>query len=189
MLILPSKAKLLRGARTCDVAFNRRMPASIPGAFSRGIGLATIEPQMITPKGTTGAPTAYGLAGQIDGTSGQFRMINSGDTDAYGVLMRSYPTESGATANDPLGTATPPTSGIVDIMVRGYAGILLQNYAAKPAVKGGTVYVWFAASSGNHVLGGFEAFATGGSTLALPDKYYFTGPQDSNGFCEIGVNI
>lgn len=179
------KTRLLRSVRTHDtgVAFNRRMPACIPGALSRGVGQDTIEPQMITPYGAT-APKEYGMAGQIDSVTGQFRIINNTDTDAYGVLVRDYPTNS---SQDPLGTSTPPASGIVSVMVRGYIGIKLRGDAA--AVKGGTVYVWFAASAGSHVLGGFEAEATGGSTLALPDKYYFTGPADADGNCEIGVNI
>jgi hypothetical protein len=101
--------------------------------------------------------------------------------------MRPYPTGGSNIGNDPLGISSVPRSGICDVMVRGYAGILLSGAAA--AKKGGTVYVWYAASAGAHVQGGFEAAATGGSTLALPDKYYFTGPADANGNCEIAVNI
>lgn len=178
------KAKLLRSAATRDNAFVRRMPAGIPGAFSRGLGLCTVEPQVITPSSDPTAPTSYGLAVQIDADTGQVRMINNTDTDAYGVLMRPYPTNSG---NDGLGVSTPPARGVVDVMPRGYASVKLNGATA--AKKGGTVYVWFAASAGQHVQGGFEAGATGGSTLALPDKWYFTGPADPNGNVEIGVNI
>lgn len=184
------KARLLRACFTRDVAFIRRMPACIPGAFSRGAGLGTVEAQMITPFGTTGAPPLYGLPVQIDSVTGQARIINNTDTDAYGLLMRAYPTVDGAVGgNEALGVAVPPRSGVVDVMVRGYGGVLVQNFAANPPKKNGTVYVWFAASAGQHVQGGIEAAATGGSTLALPDKWYFTGAADSNGNCEIGVNI
>lgn len=192
MLILPSKKKLLLGAATRDVAYVRRIPAGIPGTPSRGIGLATIEAQLITPFGTTGAPASYGVAGQIDSVTGQFRIINSTDTDAYGSLLRVYPTSDGGAAaplNSGFGPGVPPKSGVCDVMVRGYQSVLLQNAAAQPAKKGGTVYVWFAASNGNHVQGGYEAAATGGSTLALPDKWYFTGGADANGNTEIAINI
>lgn len=192
MLILPSKKKLLLGAATRDVAYVRRIPMGIPGTPSRGIGLATIEAQLITPFGTTGAPASYGLPGQIDSVTGQFRIINNTDADSYGVLMRVYPTSDGG-ASTPLnagfGPGVPPKSGVVDIIVRGYMSVLLGNFAANPCKKNGTVYVWFAASAGNHTIGGFEAAATGGSTLALPDKYYFTGANDSSGNAEIGINI
>ena len=167
------------------VAYLKRMPAGIPGNPTRNEH-STIEPQMITPNGTTGAPNAYGVAGQIDATSGQFRLINSSDTDAYGVLVRPYPT-SNVNTSDGLGVSPPPLSGPCNVMVRGY--IMVKLRGATAAKKGGTVYVWFAASSGAHVIGGFEAGATGGSTLALPDKYYFTGPADADGNCEIAVNI
>lgn len=188
MLIL--KSRLLRRCRTLDVAFTRRMPACIPGAFSRGAALSTVEPQIITPFGNTGAPGFYGVAVQIDSVTGQARLINNTDTDAYGLLMRPYPTNSGNPAgNDPLGTSVPPRAGVCDVMVRGYGGVFLPNFAAQPAKKNGIVYVWYAASAGNHVQGGIEASATGGSTLALPDKWYFTGVNDSVGNCEVAVNI
>jgi len=185
------KAKLLRGVATRDIAYIRRIPLGIPGTPSRGVGLSTIEAQLITPFGAT-APASYGLAVQIDSVTGQARIINSTDTDAYGALVRVYPTSDGGNVNPTnsgFGAGIPPKSGVVDIMVRGYMTVALSNYAAAPPKKNGTVYVWYSASAGNHVLGGFEASASGGNTLALPDKWYFTGGCDSSGNAEIAINI
>lgn len=168
------------------VAYLKRMPAGIPGAPTRNEH-STIEPQVITPAGSAGVSlTSYGQAGQIDATTGQFRMIAAADTDAYGVLVRPYPTQN-VNSTDGLGVATPPAQGPCNVLVRGYMMVKLSGAAA--AKKGGTVYVWYSASAGAHVQGNFEAAASGGNTLALPDKWYFTGPADAAGNVEIAVNI
>ena len=51
-------------------AFLLRMPAGIPGECTRGWGNSIIETQIITPSGTTGAPTAYGVPLVVDSTAG-----------------------------------------------------------------------------------------------------------------------
>ena len=52
--------------------------------------------------------------------SGAVRKLASGDaaTDVKGMLVRPYPTSGNGT--DGLGTSTPPTSGICDVLKRGY---------------------------------------------------------------------
>lgn len=168
------------------VAILKRMASGIPGNLTRDSSGNTVEPQIITPFGTTGAPYAYGVAVQIDATSGQARLLAAGDTDAYGVLVRPYPT-SNPNTTDGLGTSTPPLSGVCSVMVRGYINITLNGATA--AKKGGTVYVRLASASAGKPIGGFEAAADGGNTVALPDKSYFTGPADASGNCEIAYNI
>lgn len=166
-------------------SFGTRMPAGIPGAVSRAEH-ATIEPQVITPTGITGAPLYYGLAGQIDATTGRFRTLANTDTDAYGWLVRPYPT-SNVNVSDGLGTSPPPLTIVpVDVMVRGYMTIKL--YGTTAAKKGGLVYIYTGSTTGTHVNGGAEA-ATSSGAVALPDKTYFMGPADADGNVEIAINI
>ena len=168
------------------VAYTLRMPSGIPGEVNRGWH-ATIEAQVVTPSGTTGAPTVYGVPMVIDATAGNvghMRTVASPDTAAsvYGFLVRPFPTNS---SQDGLGTSTPPANGVCDIMTVGYMTVMLNGSTA--ATKGGTVYVWSAASSGAHVLGGIEAASPGGSGFALPGCV-FMGPGDASGNVEISVD-
>jgi hypothetical protein len=170
------------------VAFTTRMPAGIAGDVNRSVA-NIIEAQIITPSGTTGAPTAYGVPMVVDATAGNIgnmRTMVSGDTAPYGLLMRPYPTGFAAQSS-PLGTAgTPPSSGACDILVRGYMSVVLSN-PTSAAVKGGPVYIWTAAASGAHIVGGFEA-ASSGSTILVANSY-FMGPADSNNITEIAFNM
>mgnify|MGYP000662088452 CR=1 FL=1 len=70
-----------------NTAYLLRAPAGVPGALSRP-DQSTVEPVTITPYGTTGAPAAFGLAGQIDATTGQFRTVADPDT-AEGLKIAS----------------------------------------------------------------------------------------------------
>lgn len=165
------------------VAFNTRMPAGIPGDITRAWA-ANVEPVAITPSGTTGAPTAYGIPVVIDATSGLMRMMTAGDTAVYGVYVRPFPTNSGT---DGTGTSTPPTGQVAgDILVSGYISVILSGSTA--AVKGGQVYIWTAAASGTHIVGGFEASSPGGSGITFTNAY-FMGPADSNNIVEIAFRV
>lgn len=166
------------------VAYTFRMPAGIPGDVNRAEA-AIIEPQVITPAATSGAPGAFGIGVVIDATSHQVRAVGSSDTAIYGFLVRPYPTQDYSGINPPLGTSVPPTQGACDVLVRGYMSVLLGGSAA--AVKAAPVYLWVAASSGQHVQGQVEAAATSGSTIEL--NAYFTGPADANGITEIAWNM
>lgn len=174
------------------VAFLKRMPAGIPGNVTRAEH-ATIEPGQITGSGGTLPPTAYGQAIIVDATSGFYRQWTSGDNGADmggmgGVLVRPYPL-SNPNTTDGLGTSTPPpTSGsLIDVLKRGY--IMAKLYGTTAAVKGGTVYVRVGGAAAGKPLGGFEAAADGGNTIALDAKCSFTGPADASGNIEIGINI
>jgi hypothetical protein len=172
------------------VAYLFRMPAGIPGESTRG-WQSTIEPNIVTPLGTTGAPTAYGVPMMVDQTAGNvgnMRTLVAGDTFVqgivpYGVLVRAFPTGG---SQDPLGTSTPPSSGTIDIMRRGYVNVLLSGTQA--AVKGGQVYIWTAAASGAHITGGWEAASPGGSGIAVVGSV-FMGPADAGGITEIAFNL
>lgn len=167
------------------VAYTYRMPAGIPGDINRA-QVATVEPNIITPAGNTGAPTQYGVPIVIDAASGQVRTVVAADTTVYGLLARPFPTQ-GTTINDPLGgLAVPPAQGQCDVLKRGYMTVLLSGVAA--AIKGAPVNVWTAAPSGTHITGGFEAAVTGGSTIAVPNSY-FMGAADASGNIEIAYNL
>lgn len=162
-------------------AFQYRMPAGIPGALTRLENQST-EAALLD---TTNFPTAYGVPVAIDATSKGARKIMAGDTAAsvYGFYVRPYVTQN---VNDPLGTSTPPSSGIGNVLKRGYMTVKLNGATA--AVKNGTVYIRTAAGTGT-IIGGVEAAADGTNTFAIASNTYFTGPADANGNVEIAFNI
>jgi hypothetical protein len=118
-------------------------------------------------------------------STGGYRGIIAADqaagTKINGVLVRSYPMQQ-ANLSQSLGDGTPPVSGIIDVLVEG--NIMVKVVGAP--TKRSQAFVWAAASAGNHVIGGFEAVATGGSTMALTNAY-FNGPADANGVAELKV--
>src|ERR1700748_543833 len=129
------------------VAYAFRMPAGIPGDVNR-IASATIETQVVSSAAGE-APTAFVLRVVISSPSGQVgnvRVMTSGDTgQPYGFLVRPYPTQS---SQDPLNVSTPPTSGLVDILKRGYMSVQLQGPTA--AIKGGIPYIFLGTTSTTH---------------------------------------
>lgn len=163
-------------------AYQFRMPAGFAGDLQR-VEAATVETQQID-SGTP--PTVFGVA--VKYVAGKVQPINlAGDTAALvqGVNLRPYPIQGNGT--DPLGTSTPPTSGVVDVLKRGYVMVSLGGVAA--ATKGGTVYVRVANVSAGKPLGGFEAASDTTNTIAMPANWYFTGPADAYGVAEVAVNI
>ncbi|MGN5479513.1 structural cement protein Gp24 [Cupriavidus basilensis] len=161
-------------------AFQYRMPAGFAGDVQRA-DQATIEPQIIDP---TNPPTLFGLPVKI--VNGKVQPVGAGDTAAavYGFNVRAYPIQGNGT--DPLGTATPPTSGITDVMKRGYIMAILGG--TTDASKNGAVYVRVAAPAAGKPIGGVEAAADGANTIALTNAY-FTGPKDAYGTVELAFNI
>ncbi|MDT6962918.1 hypothetical protein QTN24_15565 [Cupriavidus sp. SZY C1] len=162
-------------------AFQYRMPAGFAGDLQRA-EIATIETQIIdaaTP------PTSFGVPVKMVG--GKIQPINNAaDTAAsvYGFNIRAYPIQGNGT--DPLGTSTPPTSGVTDILKRGY--IMANLGGTADAAKNGVVYVRVAAASAGKPIGGVEAAADSTNTVALTNAY-FTGPKDAYGAVEIAFNI
>lgn len=161
--------------------FTFRMPAGIPGGVNR-VEVATVEAQQLD---TTLFPTAYGVPVALDATSHNVRAIKAADTTAsvYGFYVRPFPTSGNGT--DGLGTSTPPVSGIVNILKRGYMTIKLNGTTA--AAKNGTVYVRTVTGTFT-VIGGVEAAADGSNTFVLTGAY-FTGPGDASGNVEVAFNI
>jgi hypothetical protein len=159
-----------------------RMPFGVPGDISRAFGQATVEPQAFDPTKPFGA---FGLPGKMSG--GLFVPLSVvGDTQAYGWLVRPYPTRS-SNPSDPLGSSVPLcTAGRqADVLVRGYLTVFCG--AGVPA-QGGTVYVRYANPATGLPVGGLEATAIGGTNVAMTGVT-FMGPADPQGNVEIRVNI
>jgi hypothetical protein len=163
-------------------AITFRMPGGIPGDINRAQA-ATVEPQVITPVGTTGAPPAYGLGILIDAVTGNVRIPAAGDAALYGMLARPFPTGG---SQDGLGTSTPPTKGICDVLKRGYMTVLLSGATAPK--KAGAVYCRIQNAGAGQFVGGFEAAADGGNSILIAGAY-FTGPADALGNVEVAFNI
>jgi hypothetical protein len=169
------------------VAYAFRMPAGIPGDVNR-IASAHIETQVVSSAAGE-APTAYGLPVVLSSTSGQVgnvRVMTAADTalQPYGFIVRPYPTQS---SQDPLNVSTPPTSGLVDILKRGYMTVQMQGPNA--AVKGAVPYIFLGTTNTTHpVLAALEAQTATGAVV-MTSNSYFMGPADSNGMVEIAFNL
>lgn len=156
-----------------------RAPFGIAGAVTRE-DQKHIEAQ---PLAAATPFASYGLPGKI--VNGIFVPLTVvGDVTPYGFLVRPYPFQ-GPNASDPLGVSVPLTTGVANILRRGY--IAVQCNAGTPAL-GGTVYQRYANADSTHPLDGIEAAAVGATTVALTNAF-FMGPADANGLVEIGFNI
>lgn len=162
------------------VAYATRVPAGFAGSVSRADSMS-IEQELID-SGTP--PTAYGQAVKI--VSGKLQPLASGDagTVAYGWLVRPYPSQSTTNA---FGAATPPTSGIADVLRRGFMTVPLK---LGTAAKNGQVYV-VTTAGGTVVVGDIVTSASpaGGGTGVAVTNAFFTGPADANGIVEIAYKI
>lgn len=163
------------------VAIVTRAPAGFPGRISRSDSLTA--QQEIIDSGTP--PTIFG--GVVKMVSGKIQPIASGDAGsvAYGFLINPYPTQS---STNGLGSSpTPPTSGIADVLKRGYMTVPL---AKGTAAKNGQVYV-VTTAGGTVSVGDIVTSASpaGGGTGVAVTGAFFMGPADAGGIVEIAYNI
>nr|WP_253260895.1 hypothetical protein [Rhodanobacter glycinis] len=154
------------------------MPSGIPGDVSRKLN-STIESAFFD---SAAVFASYGIPAKL--VNGKVQPFSGGETAAslHGFLVRPYPTQS---AQEPIGTAVPPTTGMANILRRGW--MTVANNAGTPA-QGGTVYVRIAAAAAGKPLGGIEAVADSTNTVALTGVA-FTNAGDANGNVEIEYNI
>jgi len=162
-----------------------RMPYGVPGDISRP-STATVEAQAF---GATAFP-AYGLPAKS--SAGKVIPVSAQNDVVYGFLVRPFPI-TGANANDALGTAVPPTTGVAGILRRGYINVLVQLGGASCALGSG-VFIRYQSPSGSQIIGGVEGATTANtyqltSTYTLGGGAYFTGPVDSAGNAEVAFNI
>lgn len=169
--------------RTTDVAFQYRMGAGFAGDINRTHPFSAFAR---TPDATN-PPTLYGIPVIITST-GTIRMITTGDsglTDIDGISVRPYPIQ-GASAPSPygaqgIGAVTPPTNQPMDYIESGH---IMVPVVGSPSPRG-VVYVWYAAPSGVHITGGFEA-ASSGSTFTIGGNLCYWGSQaDASGIAEL----
>lgn len=172
----------MSGSLAQAMAIQFRMPAGIPGVANR-LHDATIEAQILD---AALPPLHYGTGVVMDAATGQIRAPNATDTAAsvYGLFVRPYPTQAG---QDPLGTDTPPVSGVCNILKRGYMTVKLLGATA--AVKGAPVHLGIAASGGGNIAGGITADAPAAGTIIALTNAYFMGAADPAGNTEIAYNL
>ena len=116
----------------------------------------------------------------------------SGDTvpaaTPFGWIVRPYPIQNVTPlVNDPLATSTPPTTGKVNVLVRGYISAFLQD--ATTVTLGQAVWIRTAATSSTKLFGGVQSSTDGGNCTQITNNTYFMGPADANGNVVIAVNI
>jgi hypothetical protein len=189
----PRNGRYVGRRSTRDVAFQFRMGAGFVGDVNRSHPM-TIEPALID---ANFPPLNYGVAVLADQAAPngvrQIQTTDNGITAVYGITVRPFPlqqqaaTNFGAVALGP-GSQVPPTSGVIDILKGGYIMVKLGGAAA--AFKGSPVFLYYGATAGAHIQGGFEA-AAGANLLALDAtgaRIYFNGPADANGIVELVFN-
>lgn len=173
-------------AKTNDVAFAFRMGAGFIGDVNR-TSPASILPALMD---TTNPVRLYGDPVTNNSAASSVRGFLVGDTALTrieGVLVRPFPTQqtSGGMASS-IGAAVPPVGpAVVDVIRQGFVLVKCNNFAVNPSTKGGTVYVWIAATSGNNIQGGFVA-ASSVNTVTITNAR-FNGPPDASGVCELEV--
>ena len=176
-------------------AISYRMAAGFPGAVNRSHPVS-IEPCLID---SSAPPLLYGQAVLVDATTQGVRIMATGDLVSsspytiypYGVTVRPYPLQQNSTT-PALYTAVPPTSGYIDVMKSGYIMIGFNKSGSAP-VKGAQVYLWLAATSGAHIVGGWETAAgtpgTNTNLVGVPGLgYYYQGGWDANDTGELAFN-
>jgi hypothetical protein len=154
---------------------------------------ASIEPCLIDP---SAPPLSYGIGVVVDSVSQGVRPIAAGDnalTTIYGVGARPYPIQVASATNygaATFGSATPPPNQPLDVLKSGYILVYVNNFAVNNSSKDSAVDIWYAASGGAHVQGGFEAAHTGGSSLTLAQgQTYFNGAAGPDGVAELAFNL
>ena len=162
-----------------------RMPFGVPGDITRP-SQSTVEAQ---PLGATAFP-AFGIPGKV--SAGKIIPIAANNDVVYGFLVRPFPI-TGASASDPLGTSVPPTTGVANMLRRGYLNVLVQLGGASCAL-GSNVYIRYQNPSGSQIVAGIEGASTGNTyqltaTTSYGSGAYFTGPVDGNNIAEIAYDL
>lgn len=191
---LPQRSSTVHhGVQTRDVAFTYRMGAGFAGDVNR-THPAEIEPVLIDEDDPI---TRYGNIGVIDTVTAGLRGIVAADASdgvdltPWGALVRPYPAQQSSASNygeASLGAATPPDAGVADVLRSGLIMVQLNANVAAP-VKGGRVFIWAAATAGDHVQGGYETAISAGNTVELDQRYKYNGAPDSTGVVELSCNV
>jgi len=172
-------------------AIQYRMGAGFAGDVNR-THPCSIEPVLID---SSAPPLYYGEAVLIDATTQGVRPLAAGDLtasafDVYGITVRPYPLQQNTTTPS-IGTATPPTSGLMDVLRSGY--IMIQfNASGSAPVKGAQAYVWAAATAAPHTQGLWETAAgtlgTNTVLIGAPPRTTYQGGWDASNVGEISFH-
>lgn len=185
VLVLAAIASGFTRVVTHDVAYGFRMGAGFPGDVNRS--LSSIVPNLTD---STDVIQAYGNPVLNKTSSNLVKGFVAADSTTpvicAGFCVRPMPSQQQAQSNfnTAIGAAAPPTSGVVDIIKRGF--VMCKLPAGVSVTKGGLVYVWFAVTSGNNIQGGLVGAASAGNA-ALITNAKFNGPADANGNVEVEV--
>lgn len=174
-----------------DVAFAFRMGAGFAGDVNR-THPAAIEAAL---QDATNPVNKFGVPVLINASANSVRAIAAGDASAtailpFGFSVRPFPVQAstaGAFGATSFNSGIPQATGAIDILRNGL--IMGQLNTGATAVKGGAIYVWCAATTGNHIQGGLESVANAGNTALLDPRYTYNGPADATGVVEISVNV
>ena len=177
------------------VAFQFRMGAGFPGDVNR-THPASIQPVLVNSINNTNF-YSYGIPGLLT-SAGAFRPFGTGDTTnltvPWGILARPFPTQDpGGTPDTAYGqtpalgsvNAPPAVKSNQDVLRAGYIMVKVNSGTAS-VVKGGQAYLYIAASTGAHILGGWEG--TSGSNIIAISGCVYNGIPDSNGVVELIIN-
>lgn len=175
-----------RRSMTHDAAFIYRMGAGFPGEVNR-THPASIVPGLQDP---TTPVRLYGDPVLFDSTNNTIRGYTAADAAVAkikGVLVRPFPTQQTSNGmSSSIGAAAPGGARTVqDYIEDGFVLVKCNNAAAGQPSKGSGVYVWFGASAGNDVQGGFTGRANASAILITNAEW--TGPVDADGIGEIRV--
>lgn len=160
-----------------------RMSVGIAGDVSRPS--ATVESMLID----SGAPpTRFGQFVKL--VSGKLQPATlAGDVSILaGLSVRPFPSPNPAGTSQGMGAGSPPASGILDVMRRGYMTVVAKGTGA--ITKGSAVYLCTTAG-GAMALGDIVVAASPGSSAAgtaVPGAT-FQGPADAQGNVEIAFNL
>lgn len=170
-----------------DISFKYRINTGFAGDVNR-VHPVSIEPALISAGANP--PTLSGQVVLADGAGGVRAVVAATDgaiASIYGITVRDYPFQNGlvqGNSEESIGT-TGLTVKDCSVMRSGYMIVLVNG----SPVKGAPVNIWVAASAGAHITGGFEAAATGGSTITLDSRSTFNSPAGADGLCEVAFNI
>lgn len=173
-------------AYTTDIAYPFRMNTGFAGDINRAHPFSA-EPNQ---NNATNPLDIYGNAVIVDAATNTVRKMLATDTAVtaiYGIGVRPFPTQqlSGGPAAA-IGVASVNTNMPLDVLRAGYFFSKVSG-GGTPA-KDGAVYVWIAASTGNHVQGGFETSASGGNTIAVTNVFW-NGPAGADGVAELVIRV
>jgi hypothetical protein len=173
-------------ARTRDVAFSFRMGAGFPGDVNR-THPASILPGLMN---TTNPVRLYGDPVLVDPTTNSYRGFIATDTAVVrldGVLVRPFPTQQTTGGmSSALGAATPPVSGVIDVLDDGFVMVRCNNFATQQPTKGGAVFVRTAVTAGALIQGGFTSVDDGVNAVQVTNAKW-NGPADANGIAEMQI--